>query len=141
MEGDEWKAAFRTNRGLFKPTAKFIGLTNSPATFHTFMNHILRDKVVAGHVTVYLDDILIFADNLEEHQPIAKRILKILRKHKLYLRPKKCSFEKRSVDYLGTIVGNGELNMDPTKVSAVMEWPVPKNKRNIQSFNGFCNFY
>ena len=58
-EGDEWKAAFRTNRGLFEPTVMFSGLTNSPATFQTFMNHILRDEVIAGHVIVYLDDMLI----------------------------------------------------------------------------------
>ena len=140
-EGDEWKAAFRTNRGLFEPTVMFFGLTNSPATFQTFMNHILRDEVIAGHVIVYLDDILIFTDNLDEHKPIVKRVLEILRKHKLYLRPEKCSFEKRSVDYLGTIVGNGELKMDPTKVLAVTEWPVPRNKKDIQSFIGFCNFY
>ena len=140
-EGDEWKAAFRTNRGLFEPTVMFFGLTNSPATFQTFMNHILRDEVIAGHVIVYLDDILIFTDSLEEHRPIVKRVLEILRKHKLYLRPEKCSFEKRSVDYLGTIVGNGELRMDPSKVSAVTDWPIPKNKKDIQSFIGFCNFY
>ena len=84
---------------------------------------------------------MIFTDNLEEHRPIVKKVLEILRKHKLYLRSEKCSFEKRSVDYLGTIVGNGELKMDLTKVSAVTEWPVPKNKRDIQSFIGFCNFY
>ena len=101
--------------------AMFFGLTNLPATFQTFMNHILRDEVIAGHVIVYLDDILIFTDNLEEHKPIVKRVLEILRKHKLYLQPEKCSFEKRSVDYLGTVVGNGELRMDPTKVSAVTE--------------------
>ena len=140
-EGDEWMAAFRTNRGLFEPTVMFFGLTNSPATFQTFMIHILRDEVIAGHVIVYLDDILIFTNNLEEHRPIVKRVLEILRNHKLYLRPDKCSFEKRSVDYLSTIVGNGELKMDPPKVSAVTEWPVPKNKRDIQSFIGFCNFY
>ena len=70
---------------------------------------------------VYLDDILIFTDNLEEHRAIVKRVLEILRRHKLYLRPEKCSFEKQSVDYLGTIVGSGELKMDPTKVSAVTE--------------------
>ena len=99
----------------------FFGLTNLPATFHMFMNHILQDKVIAGHVVVYLDDILIFTDNLEEHKSIVKSVLEMLRKHNLYLRPEKCSFEKRSVDYLGTIVGNGELKMDPTKVSAVTE--------------------
>ena len=67
-EGDEWKAAFRTNRGLFEPTVMFFGLTNSPATFQTMMNDILRDLIDEGHVTVYLDDILIFSDALFEHR-------------------------------------------------------------------------
>ena len=66
-EGDEWKAAFRTNRGLFEPTVMFFGLMNSPATFQTTMNDILRNLINEGHVTVYLDDILIFSDNLFEH--------------------------------------------------------------------------
>ena len=62
-------------------------LSLTPATFQIFMNHILRDEVIAGHVIVYLDDILIFTDNLEEHRPIVKRVLELLQKHKLYLRP------------------------------------------------------
>ena len=77
-EGDEWKAAFRTNRGLFKPTVMFFGLTNLLATFQTFMNHILRDEVIVGRVIVYLDDILIFTDNLEESKPIVKGSLRYL---------------------------------------------------------------
>lgn len=119
----------------------FFGLTNSLATFQTFMNHILRDKVIAERVIAYLDNILIFTDGLEEHRPIVKRVLEMLRKHKSYLRPEKCSSEKQSADNLGTIMGNGESKMDPTEVSVVMEWPIPKNTRNIQSFIGFCNFY
>ena len=58
-EGDEWKAAFRTNRGLFEPTVMFFGLCNSPATFQRMMNDILRDLIDGGHVVVYLDDILL----------------------------------------------------------------------------------
>ena len=59
-EGDEWKAAFRTNAGLFEPTVMFFGLTNSPATFQAMMNELFRDLIHAGVVVVYLDDILIF---------------------------------------------------------------------------------
>ena len=65
-EGDEWKAAFRTNKGLFEPTVMFFGLTNSPATFQTFMNVILKDLIDDGHVIVYLDDILVFTETIEE---------------------------------------------------------------------------
>ena len=64
-EGDEWKAAFRTNRGLFELMVMFFGLTNSLATFQTMMSDILRDLINEGHVTVYLDDILIFSDDLD----------------------------------------------------------------------------
>ena len=66
-DGDEWKAAFRTNRGLFEPLVMFFGLTNSPATFQTMMNHLLRELVLDGVVVVYLDDIMIFTKTLEEH--------------------------------------------------------------------------
>ena len=56
-DGDEWKVAFRTNKGLYEPTVMFFGLTNSPATFRTFMNHVLRELIDECHVIVYLDDI------------------------------------------------------------------------------------
>jgi hypothetical protein len=69
-EGDEWKVVFRTNRGLFEPLVMFFGLTNSLATFQTMMNDILRDLINEGHVIVYLDDILIFTENMEEHREI-----------------------------------------------------------------------
>jgi hypothetical protein len=66
-EGDEWKAAFRTNCGLFKPLVMFFGLTNSPSTFQTMMNNILQDLIMEGVICVYLDDILTFKKCMEEH--------------------------------------------------------------------------
>ena len=101
----------------------------------------LTDLIDEGHVIVYLDDILIFTDTPEQHKPIVVKVLETLRKHKLYLKASKCFFEQRSVDYFGTIVGNGEIRMDPSKVDTVTTWPVPKCKRDVQSFLGFCNFY
>ena len=74
-EGDEWKAAFRTNRGLFEPTVMFFGLTNSPATFQGFMNHILKPLIDQGHVIVYMDDILVSTDTIEGHHEIVKEVL------------------------------------------------------------------
>ena len=69
-EGNKWKAAFRMNKGLFEPMVMFFGLTNSLATFQAFMNHILRDLINAGHVIVYMDDILFFTDTIEDHESI-----------------------------------------------------------------------
>jgi hypothetical protein len=70
-EGDEWKAAFRTNRGLFEPLVMYFGLTNSPATFQTMMNEIFHDLVLQGTVCVYLDDILVFTKSIEEHRRVS----------------------------------------------------------------------
>ncbi len=74
-EGDEEKATFRMNRGLYEPTVMFFGLTNSPTTFQWMMNDIFRDLIGEGKVTIYLDDILIFSKNLKEHREIVKRVL------------------------------------------------------------------
>ena len=140
-EGDEWKAAFRTNRGLFELTVMFFRLTNSPATFQAFMNHILKPLIDEGHVIVYMDDILVFNDDIKEHRKIVNRVLQILEENKLYLKIEKCTFESSYVDYLGVIVGNGTVRMDPTKVEVVTKWPTPEKKQDIQSFLGFCNFF
>ena len=140
-EGDEWKAAFRTNCGLFEPLVMFFGLTNSPATFQTMMNDIFKDLIEEGKVLVYLDDILIFSMTLGEHRTIVSRVLQILRANKLFLKPEKCEFEKPETEYLGVIVGRGQVRMDPVKVKGISEWPVPKTQRELQSFLGFTNFY
>jgi hypothetical protein len=88
-EGDEWKAAFRMNWGLFEPLVMYFGLTNSPATFQTMMNEIFQDLITDGVVSVYLDDILIFTNSLEEHRRVTRLVLDRMHKHKLYLRPEK----------------------------------------------------
>ena len=94
-EGDEWKAAFHTNCGLFKPLVMFFRLTNSPATFQTMMNDIFRELVAEGTVVVYIDDILIFTETVEQHREVTCRVLKLLEENQLYqLKPDKCEFEK-----------------------------------------------
>ena len=140
-EGDEWKAAFRTSRGLFEPLVMFFGLTNSPSTFQTMMNEIFQDLIMEGVVCVYLDDILIFTKTMEEHRRITRIVLERLRKHKLFLRHNKCEFEKTEVEYLSLIISHGKIAMDPVKVAGVAEWPLPTRKKEVQSFLGFANFY
>jgi Reverse transcriptase (RNA-dependent DNA polymerase) len=128
-EGDKWKAAFRTNLGLFEPTVIFFGLTNSPATFQTMMNHILKDLINEGKVAVYLDNILIFTKDLIKHCKIVNRVLQILQENKLSLKPQKCEREREEMKYLGMIIGHGKVQMDPVKVTAVADWPTPKSKK------------
>src|SRR6266567_6082376 len=140
-EGDEWKAAFRTNRGLFELLIMFFGLTNSPATFQTMMDDIFEELITDGVVVVYLDDILIFTETIEEHRKITRRVLELLEKNRLYLRPDKCEFERTTIEYLGVIILHNSVAMDPIKVASVAEWPEPTNKKEVQSFLGFTNFY
>jgi hypothetical protein len=127
-DGDEWKAAFRTPRGLFEPMVMFFGLTNSLATFQAMMDHLFRDLITLGKVVIYLDNILIFTQTLEEHCKILRQVLQILRENHLYLKPEKCDFEQDTVEYLGMIIGKNTITMDPKKIKAVDAWPTPKTK-------------
>jgi len=140
-EGDEWKVAFRTNRGLFEPLVMYFGLTNSPAMFQTMMDDIFEELILEGNVVIYLDDILIFTDDLEQHRALERWVLELMRKHKLYLKPEKCEFQKTTIEYLGVIISHNHVSMDPVKIAGVQEWPAPTNKKEVQSFLGFTNFY
>ncbi|KAG5718567.1 hypothetical protein E4T56_gene16527 [Termitomyces sp. T112] len=100
----------------------FFGLTNSPATFQTMMNDIFHDLIAESVVCVYLDGILIYTNTLEEHHQITCIVLECLYQHQLYLKPEKSE-------------------MDLVKVAGVVEWPEPKNKKEVQAFLGFVNFY
>jgi len=139
--GDEWKAAFRTNRGLFKPLVIFFGMTNSLATFQTMMNNIFRDLIAEGIMVVYLDNILIFTRTEEEHMKAIRRVLQVLQEHKLFLRPEKCEFCKKRIEYLELVISENKVSMDPVKVAGVREWPTLENKMDVQAFLGFVNFY
>ncbi len=123
-EGDEWKATFLTPEGLFKPTVMFFGLTNSPATFQMMMNTIFHTKVAQGWLSVYMDNIAIHTkceahkteqQHLEWHHLYTHHMLHKLEQNDLYLKLKKCKFEKKEINYLGVIVGNRKIQMDPKK--------------------------
>src|SRR5260370_5823614 len=140
-EGDEWKAAFSMNCGLFDPLVMFFGLCNAPATFQTMMNDILRPFIDRNEAICYMDDILIYSTSLADHRRITWEILQPLRSYKLFLRPEKCKFECQEVDYLGLVISKDHVAMDPIKVQGVTDWPQPTKVKDVQSFIGFVNFY
>ena len=90
---------------------------------------------------VYLDNILIFMETLEQHQEVTRRVLKLLEENQLFLKLDKCEFEQTKVEYLWVIISYNSVEMDLVKVAGVAEWPVPNNKKEVQSFLGFINFY
>jgi len=139
--GDEWKAVFRTNHGLFKPLVMFFRMTNSPATFQTMMNDVFRTVIAKGIVIVYLDDILIFTKTEEEHEQAVQRVLEILTEHKLFLHLEKCEFHQKQIEYLGLVILENKVAMNSVKVAGVREWPIPENRTDVQAFIGFVNFY
>jgi len=119
----------------------FFGLCNSLATFQTMIDDIFDGLIMEGVVVVYLDNILIFTETLEEHRRVTRRVMELLQKNNLFLKPEKCKFEKTEVEYLGVIISQDSIKMDPVKVAGVTELPIPPNRKEVQSFLGFTNFY
>ena len=141
-EGDKYKAAFITNQGLFEPTVMFFGLTNSLVTFQTMMNAIFMEEIAEGWLIVYMDNILVTTkDDLQFHERCIHRMLEKLKKHDLYLKPEKCTFEQQRIKFLGVILKNGMVQMDPAKTKGVADWLPPQNVTDVCSFLGFMGFY
>jgi RNase H-like domain found in reverse transcriptase/Reverse transcriptase (RNA-dependent DNA polymerase)/Integrase zinc binding domain len=140
-KGDEWKAAFKTNKGLFEPTVMFFGMCNSPATFQAMMDDIFMTIINNRLVIVYMDNILIFADIKEKLERITKLVLEKLREHDLLLKAKKCEFCQTQIEYLGMIIEEGKISMDTVKLGGIRDWPVPTMLKQTRSFLGFGNFY
>ena len=131
-DGDQWKVAFKTNQGLFKPMVMFFGLTNAPATFQSMMNFIFWELINEGYVTIYMDNILILTpNNLDLHQWVVNDILQILADNDLYLKPQKCQFEATEVEYLGVIISKDRIAMDPVKVNGVKNWKQPMTLQEL----------
>ncbi|XP_060754879.1 serine hydrolase-like protein isoform X1 [Neoarius graeffei] len=139
-EGDEWKTAFNTLTRHYEYLVMPFGLTNAPAVFQALVNDILRD-MLNKFVFVYLDDILIFSKTLSEHTHHVQLVLRRLLENSLFVKAEKCKFHAQSVSFLGYVVTEGSIQMDPAKVSAVTSWPVPESRKKLQQFLGFANFY
>ena len=140
-EGDEWKAAFITNRGLYEPTVMFFGLCNSPSSFQRMIDIRLKSVIDGGHVFVYVDDCLIVGETLEELQYWTMKTLDLFRSSGLTCKPTKCQFEKPIVKFLGMYLQEGQVAVNPAKISAILAWPPPTNLKQLESFLGSANFW
>jgi hypothetical protein len=113
------KTAFKTPLGLYKSLVITFGLCNASATFQTFIDTQFADIIATRHVVIYLDDILIFTTILQQLEELTHWVLQWLQDLDLFLCPAKCSFNQTSVEYLGLIISEGELHMDPVKLKAI----------------------
>jgi RNase H-like domain found in reverse transcriptase/Reverse transcriptase (RNA-dependent DNA polymerase) len=112
--------------GLYQPNVMYFGLTNLPPTFQKMMDRLfrpLKDKYL-GMLFVYMDDILITtSDDLPLHRQIVHDVLDLLEAESFFLKPSKCKFECSLIDYLGIVVSNGAISIDPTKRDGLATWP------------------
>ena len=138
--GDEWKTAFRTHYESFEWSVMLFSLTNTSVAFQQFINNIFSDLLDVC-VMIYLDDILIYLNNMSEHHQHVKEVLKHLCKTGLYAKVEKCKFHSELVEYLGYIPSPSGLTMFNDKVKIIQDWLEPKKVKDIQSFLGFANFY
>jgi hypothetical protein len=141
-EEDQWKGAFITPFGLFEPTVMFFGFCNGPPTFQTFMNSIFADMIAERWLKIYIDDLGIHTKgDLTLHHERTRRVLLRLREHGLALKLSKSIFDAPRMDFLGMIIGQGKIEMDPSKLTAIRDWKPPASVKGIRSFLGFANFY
>lgn len=117
-----------------------FGLTNAPAVFQALVNDVLQD-FINHFVFVYLDDILIFSHSVSEQKHHVRQVLHLLPENRLFVKGEKCEFYASTVSFLGYVIEQGNLRADPSKVQAVLNWPTPSHRKQLQSFLGFANFY
>ena len=136
---DIFKTAFRTQFGHYEYLLMPFGLTNAPATFARMMNRIFLNH--QDFVIVFFDDILVFSHSEREHEKHLRSVFKLLKENKLYANLDKSSFFQEEIEYLGHIVSNDGIKVDPRKIIAIRDWPTPKIVHDVRSFLGLSGFY
>ena len=134
------KTAFSTDRGHFEFLRVPFGLKGAPATFQRLMNSVLTG-LNGIKAFVYLDDIIVYALNLEDHSRKLKEVFNRLRESNLKLQPSKCSFMRKEVNYLGHVITDKGVRPNPQKIECVVKFPTPTNAKEIKSFLGLSGYY
>jgi len=140
-EGDEWKAVFTMHIGAYEPTVMYFGLTNSPTTFQTMMNDLFRDLINQGDTATFIDDILVATNTEEGHDELVDEVLRRLEENDLFVKPEKCKWKVREVEFLGVVIGPKGVEMQREKVEGILNWPALRNVKEVQKFLGLANYY
>jgi hypothetical protein len=139
-EEDISKTAFRTSYGHYEFTVVPFGLSNAPVVFMFLMNGVFQEYLDKFFI-VFLDDILVYSKLEEEHENHLRMVLQVLREHQLYAKLSKCSFYQNIIHYLGHIISEEGIAVDPEKIEAIKGWKTPKNVTEVRSFMGLAGYY
>lgn len=137
---DVHKTAFRTHEGHYEYLVMPFGLMNAPSTFQSLMNEVFR-AMLRRFVLVFFDDILVYSHDWPSHLQHLSTVLRILRDQKLVVNRKKCAFAQCSIEYLGHVVSQQGVTMDPAKIASIINWPTPKNVKGVRGFLGLTGYY
>ncbi|KAD6796220.1 hypothetical protein E3N88_07116 [Mikania micrantha] len=140
QEEDIPKTAFRTRYGHYEFLVMPFGLTNAPAVFMDLMNRVCK-PYLDKFVIVFIDDILIYSQTEEEHAEHLRLLLELLKQEQLYAKFSKCDFWMREVQFLGHIVNEKGIHVDPAKIEAIKNWEAPKTPTEVRQFLGLAGYY
>ena len=120
-EGNEWKAAFTTHIGAYEPTVMYFGLTNSSATFQIIMNNLFHNMINQGNTVIFIDDIIVATETEEGYDEIVEKVLKKqLEENNLFIKPEKCRWKVKEVEFLGVVIELKEVEIQREKVEGVL---------------------
>ena len=139
-ENSRKKTSFNTRFGSFQWTRLPMGLCTAGATFSRAMSLVMRG-LQWEEVIVYLDDIIVLGTDFNDTIASLRKVLDRFRQHNLKLKPRKCHFFRRQVEFLGKWVSGDGTAIAPDKLEAVKTWPVPQNAKELMSFLGFMNYH
>jgi hypothetical protein len=134
------KTTFSTQYGLYEFTVMSFGLTNAPAYFMNMMNKVFMEYL-DRFVVVFIDDILIYSKSESDHEKHLRFVLQKLRDNQLYAKYSKCEFWIDEVSFLGHVISNGGITVDPAKVKGIVAWSIPTTVTEIRSFFGLAGYY
>ena len=132
---------FDLDKGAFEPMVMFFGLTNSLATFQAMMNDLLRNMIEKEEVVAFIDDVMIVIETEEGHDEIVEEVLRKMEENDLFIKPEKCVWKVREVEFLGVIIGPDGVRMEKKRVQEVVYWLVSKSMKDVQKFLGLANYY
>lgn len=134
------KTAFITHFGLFKIQVMSFGLTNAPTSFQALMNSFF-ELFFRKFVLVLFDDILVYSKSMKDHYKHLEQVSMLMREHKLFAKVYKCHFGEPRLEYLGHLISADGVSIDPQKITAMLQWPIPRSLGDLRGFLGLTGYY